>query len=59
MCDTGFDLMKPRNSQGYSLLNLAVALNAVEIASYLSLRVRNVDQENPHGLTPFQTYALN
>jgi ankyrin repeat protein len=53
ICDTGINLDSLRDNHGFSPLNFAVKYATAEIANYISLRVKNIDDEDPEGLTAF------
>lgn len=58
LCDSGVNLDNMRDSLGFSPLTFAVKLNLDHIANYISLRVKNLDDEDPEGLTAFARNAL-
>lgn len=59
ICDTGIDIDSLRDSEGLNPLSYAIVCNQDSIANYLSLRVHNLDDEDPQGFTAFSRYALN
>jgi ankyrin repeat protein len=58
LCDSGIDLDSLRDKQGYSPLTYASKLNMQSIANYISLRVKNIDDEDPEGRTAFSREVL-
>lgn len=58
ICDTGINLDSVKDNQGYSPLTFAVKFGTQEIANYISIRVKNIDDEDPDGLTAFSREVL-
>ena len=59
ICDTGIDLDQLRDQNGYSPLTFAAFSNQDSILNYISLRVRNLDDEDPfEAHTVFVHYVL-
>ena len=59
IADTGIDLDNVRNTQGQSPITFAAFCQMDNIVNYLSLRAKNLDDEDPEGLTVFARYVLN
>eukprot|EP00347_Sterkiella_histriomuscorum_P006064 403354203 len=58
LCDTGVDLDNSYNHQGYNPFTYAASLHQVEIVNYISLRIKNLNEEDPEGYTVFTRYLL-
>ena len=58
LCDTGINLDNLRDNHGYSPITFAAKLGNLTIANYISLRVKNIDDEDPEGLTAFSREVL-
>jgi len=52
------DLDSSINHLGFKPLSYAVSLKMDDIVNYLSLRVKNINDEDPEGFTPLSRYLL-
>jgi ankyrin repeat protein len=58
LCDGGVNIDIIRSVDGYSPLTYAAKYNIDDITSYLSLRSKRLDDEDPEKLTAFTRYLL-